>query len=218
MNLFPRTVSAIALIVTSGVAATFGGCSHAIQLRKTQTTLTYADRLPVTVGLYVPPDVTGQTYQAPGTGACNGHTFPMPGIGAALADAVQSGLEVSCTGVVVLTSMPNPESMKAQGLRFVVIPRVTNIAGDITSTSAVFSVSHQMHFQASLTLSIVDREGKAFYSFTANGSGIGSGSGTCGEAATYLQQAAESALRQVGDAVAQTITSATQVRTAASDR
>src|SRR5688572_7682857 len=74
----------------------FTGCSHSVQLNKQQTTVTYNDRLPGRVGLYIPDNLRNNILDASTSGnSCEAHSFEV-NLGSTLADAIQSGVETAC--------------------------------------------------------------------------------------------------------------------------
>jgi hypothetical protein len=196
------------------LALSLGACSHVVSVTKTQSTLSYSNRIPARVGLYLSPDIAGYALDITESGSgCEGNSYPCA-IGPGLSDALQTGAAVACQDIIVFSAPPTPESIKAQNVKFVIIPRVSNVNGDLSFTKSFFTYGIKGTFQASLTMSLMDATGGNFYSFTSNGTGFSTTSGSCGDGADCMTKAISSALQQIADNVAQTLNSAVQVRDA----
>lgn len=203
------------IFLTLCATLALSSCSHPVMLNRVSSTMTYADRLPGRVGLFISPALRHTTLEVPASGdGCSGHKYPMD-LGSALENSIRSGVETAVGETVVLTSAPTSEAIKSQGFKFALVPRVTNANGGLDFSSGFLSLSNKATFQASITINVIDPSGKTFYSFTATGNGFNNGSGSCEAAAVSLQRATENALQQIADNIAQTLSSATQIKEAA---
>ena len=190
------------------------GCSHPVHITKTQATVTYSNRLLGKVGLFLPEDVANYSLNVPASGnACSANSFPIQ-IGSGLTDALQTGIQTACQEMTIFKTIPTQSMMAAQGVKFIIMPRVNNADGDIAFSAGFLSTGIKATFQASMTLNLMDMNGTTFHSFSSNGSGFSTGSGTCGEGANVMAKAVASALQQVTDNIAQTLNSSVQVRDA----
>jgi len=194
------------------LALLIGGCSSVVRMQKVQTTLTYSDKLPVKVGLYIPPEISNYQADVPtSSSSCGAWHFPMP-LGQGLNDAIRSGAETSVNEVTMFSSQPNFASTGSGACAFYLVPKLNNVNTDVSFTEAFFSNSIKANMQVSITINVIDNTGKTFYSFTSNGSGFENGSGSCGTGADLLSNCSRNTLQQIADNIAQTINSAAQIR------
>lgn len=203
------------LLLAVAAGLLLSSCSHKVMLNKQQTTVTYSDRLPAKVGIFIPAEISGQSFSASASGNnCEAHSYNMESLGSGLTDAIITGIETAAEQTVQITATPTAQSMKAQGLKIALIPRINNVNADVAASAAFLSSSLKGNFQASITMNVMNDEGKTIYSFTSNGSGFNTTTGTCGDGAEALQKAAEMALQQIADNIAQTLNSSHQIREA----
>jgi len=189
----------------------FTGCTHQVSLRTQSSTLTYADKLPIKVGVYIPDEIKSLTVETPATGsACEGNSYPME-IGPYLSDAIINGIQTACAEVVPVRT----QTAFTDDMKFIIVPRVNGMNTDLSFNESFFSMNFKGTFQGNLTCNVVDKSGKVVYSFAASGNGFNSGSGSsCASGTDALQRATESGLQQIADNIAQTLNSSTQVRQA----
>ena len=193
----------------------FEGCSSTAFLHKQQTTVTYSDRLPGRIGLYIPDNIKNNLLECSSSGSsCGAYSFNIE-LGSTLSEAIRSGVETACNEVVILDAMPNSSTLKSSQLKFAIVPRLTNANGDVSFSTGFFKTPVKGTFQASITFSLMDANGKTFYSFSSNGSGFENASvGSCSGAADVVGKAAETAIQQIADNIAQTLNSSKQIQDA----
>ncbi|GEM_PF-6111912 len=202
-----------------GLAVIFTACSHTVNLRHTQTTVTYSDRLSGRTAIYISPNIADRILEVASIGdPCGGHHYKMD-LGHSLATAIRTGVETACQDVVVLSRRPSPLEMKAEDIHILLIPILTSADADLTFHPIIFSnPACKATFQAGVTTQVIDANGKTFFSFTSSGIGLSNTTADCDQAADVLARATETALQQIADNIAQTINGSIQVRDAYSSK
>ncbi len=196
-----------------GLAVIFTACSHTVNLRRTQTTVTYPDRLPGKTAVYFSPDITDRLLEVSSVGdPCDNHSYKME-FGHALTVAIQTGIETACQDVVVLTRRPSALEMKAEDIKILLVPIITSADADLTFHPVFLGTPNcKAAFQGSVTTQVIAADGKTFYSFTSSGIGLSNDPANCDEASRVLARATESGLQQIADNIAQSLNGSVHVR------
>ena len=194
-------------------AISYSGCTSTASLLKTQTTNVYVDKVDTKVALYIHPDFYDRVF----TAKSNSHCWLWKAevsMSNAYVSAIQSGIESAFKDVVLLKTIPTPDYMNSNNIKLAIVANLSNEGGDVTYEDGFFSGDLKSNFQTSINLSFSDKNGRAFYTFTANGASFNSLSGSCGDMADCLKKSMEIALRQASDYIAQSCYSASQIRDA----
>jgi hypothetical protein len=185
------------------VTILYYGCSASATLSGIQTSNTYANKLKLTVGLYIPSEIKDRmTTVGTSTNVCSMWKAQVSS-GNGYNTAIQSGLS-SCVENLVLSNSPiSPELAKREGYDLYVIPQIVNENASVSVQESFLTNTINSQFQTSVNLKFFNSKGETIYTYTANGSGFNNGSGSCSDIADIMKLSMETSLRQIADNISQ---------------
>lgn len=190
---------ALLLCLAGGVA----GCSTTATVGTIQTSNTYANKIPLKAVVYIPDELQNRIVIAdPSTTLCSAWKAELTA-GQAYRSAVENGLAAALESVQVVNVPPTPETAQQQNADLLVTVALSNENANITVNEKFLSSAINTQFQASMLLTIADRNGQNLYTYTANGAGFGNQSGSCSDIAPALKTSMETAMKQIADNIVQ---------------
>jgi hypothetical protein len=193
------------------IAILYYGCSASATLSNIQTSNTYANKLKLKVGLFIPPEIKDRmTTVGTSTNVCSMWKAQVSS-GNGYNTAIQSGLS-SCVEDLVLSNSPiSPESAKSEGYDLYVIPQIVNENASVSVQESFLTNTINSQFQTSVNLKFFDSNGETIFTYTANGSGFNNGSGSCSDIADIMKLSMETSLRQIADNISQSFYGSAQI-------
>ena len=199
---------ALLLCLAGGVA----GCSTTATVGTIQTSNTYANKIPLKAVVYIPDELQNRIVIAdPSTTLCSAWKAELTA-GQAYRSAVENGLAAALESVQVVNVPPTPETAQQQNADLLVTVALSNENANITVNEKFLSSAINTQFQASMLLTIADRNGQNLYTYTANGAGFGNQSGSCSDIAPALKTSMETAMKQIADNIAQSTFGSAQIK------
>jgi hypothetical protein len=192
------------LVLTVAICAiVFSSCSSTATLNRTQTSNTYANKLPLRAAAYIPPDLTNRKIVvSPSTQVCSMWKAEITS-GDGYYSALESGLSAALQSVDIIKVAPSPEIARTGRYDLLITANLANENSSVTATESFLTNTLNSQFQVSFTLTFADSAGQSLYSYTANGSGFNNVSGSCSDIAASAKISMETALRQVADYISQ---------------
>ena len=188
------------------------GCTSTATVNSVQTSHTYANKVKLKALLYVPDEIENRVLRTePSTYICSAWKAEVDA-GAGYRSAIANGLSAALASVQTVDKAPIPEMAKQEQAHLLVTAALGNENASITVSEGFWSNSINTQFQASVTMTFLDKDGQALYSYVANGAGFGNQSGGCDEIAPALKTSMQTALRQIADYVAQSTYGASPIR------
>ena len=203
-------IAQVALMVC--LAGGVAGCSTTATVGTIQTSNTYANKIPLKALVYIPDELQNRMVVAdPSTTLCSAWKAELTA-GQAYRSAVENGLAAALESVQVVNVPPTPETAQQQNADLLVIVALSNENANITVNEKFLSSAINTQFQASILLTIADRNGQNLYTYTANGAGFGNQSGSCSDIAPALKTSMETAMKQIADNIAQSTFGSAQIK------
>ncbi len=120
-----------------------------------------------------------------------------------LGTTIKNGLSACLKEIQIMDNVPSPEEAKNKNCDIIITVKLNNENSSISVSEGFLSYSINAQFQVSFIFDFTDQNGQHIYSYTANGSGFNTMSGSCLDIAKPLKISMESALKQIADNIAQ---------------
>ena len=188
------------------------GCSTTATLNTIQTSSTYANRIQLKALVYIPAELQSRVVVAePSTDICSAWKAELTA-GPGYRSAIENGLSAALASVQVVNIAPTPEMAKQYKADILITTALSNENANIIVNEKFLSNTINTQFQASITLHFADQNGQTLYSYTANGAGFGTQTGTCDDIASALKTSMETAMKQIADYIAQSTFGSAQIK------
>jgi hypothetical protein len=200
-------ISALLVIISFA----YYGCSSTAALNGIQTSNTFANKVKLKVGLYLPSEIKDRvTVVGTSTMVCSAWKANVAS-GNGYYTAIQNGLSSCIEDVQISNSPISPESAQREGYDLYVIPQIVNENASVSVQESFFTNTINSQFQTSVNLKIFNNKGETIYTYTSNGSGFNNGSGSCSNIAAVMKMSMETSLRQIADNISQSIYGSSQI-------
>jgi hypothetical protein len=196
----------VAFVITTG-------CAHIIA---TSTDIrpmsSYGTRIRGNFGVYVPPEFeTREERVTPSSYIASAHYYNFQ-IGPSAKSAVINGLSCAVENLVILTTPPTATVMSESKLIGYFVPQFANCALDVYFASGFLTSNAKASANISVTIKFFDASERTIFTYTASGSGASSRGADAFNAEKGFAEAAEMALRQVSEGIAQAVYSNPDIR------